>query len=659
MRRLEKLAGVVVAFVALVGVVLTVLGNGLAGLAAVVIVTLYSAFLVAQVLRVSRRHHRHSELLRTYVESSRESLTASLGVYEKGLANAQAEMSAQLSVSRAELLDGLAGTTSRIKATEETMQSAVLGGYDRAVSEVQEGLRTRLSETQDSMRLISEDSKSRIEASVKRSLTEVRHAQQLISQKVMAHQDGIRSLVDAVAKQQSSESSASSALRQEIEAIRSSLEADAGGASIGDVARSVSELACSVDAMQDGLTLIQSRIDGVAEEKTVWVGEAERLSRNFRPAVDYSVGDIADRLESLREKAGEPIEEIDLRGPIDAHFEGRARVWRLVRSIHASSTLTEEQREAFLSIVYPVLGAGDVKQEFVLEIDKYGIGVSFRSQMVRLLLLKQRLLKYGYELSPRLNDKVADHTFARMLGVATPKVRARHVSIEDLVVTPGTIIKPSVGEDSVGVFFVRSDSSLMSIRNRRIFRSAEDAFKALSRSHGSLNASTWIVEDAVLGEDRLPARDLKVYMFYGRLAMFIEISRGTREGGGNITYTYDADGRPIRYRATDSMPDHEVGVPDRVVEMARRISSASPMPFLRVDFLLGADGPVLGEITPHPGGIYAGDADDLMDRRLGELFLDADARLTVDLLNGKSFSDYFSAYPARVDSDQNGETDQS
>src|SRR5699024_12457653 len=69
-----------------------------------------------------------------------------------------------------------------------------------------------------------------------------------------------------------------------------------------------------------------------------------------------------------------------------------------------------------------------------------------------------------------------------------------------------------------------------------------------------------------------------------------------------------------------------------------RSSSEIPVPFLRIDFLRGEDGLIFGEFTPKPGNYD--EFDERTDQLLGDYFLDAEARLVDDLLNGKQFGAY-------------------
>src|SRR5699024_5634903 len=118
----------------------------------------------------------------------------------------------------------------------------------------------------------------------------------------------------------------------------------------------------------------------------------------------------------------------------------------------------------------------------------------------------------------------------------------------------------------------------------------------------------------------------KAFMFYGEPVVFREILRGARGGGpqGNLFANYDGAGRTIKFRPRDDELEGR-GVPDVVRKYVERLSLAVPTPFLRIDMLVGANDCYLGEITPHPGGTYAGDLYDEMDKLMGAKFHEAEA----------------------------------
>lgn len=122
-----------------------------------------------------------------------------------------------------------------------------------------------------------------------------------------------------------------------------------------------------------------------------------------------------------------------------------------------------------------------------------------------------------------------------------------------------------------------------------------------------------------------------------------EIKRDPFNADGNEYFYHRPSGGEFRMNGARTRLKTS-GFPKILLEYAQRISLASPVPFLRIDFLSAQNQVVLGEITPHPGGTYAGQLFDEADKELGQMYYEAEARLYLDLLSGKKFSDYFDCY---------------
>lgn len=325
------------------------------------------------------------------------------------------------------------------------------------------------------------------------------------------------------------------------------------------------------------------------------------------------------------------------------HEDALTDLWRLIRDVKRDTSLNASTRRNYLTALYSPLSTKDLRGFFVSDSNKYDIGVSFRSSIGNMRRFKSRLRSYGWELAPGTNSKVRDREFGQRLGLRVPETYARNVVLEDLPILANTIVKPMSGAGAKGVMYVDASRRLHSVQSGRAYDSFSEA-SAEMRSANRLGLPTrWLAEEAVLSANGEPANDMKVYMFYGEPGIYLEIARRAGARGQDLYAVHDATHRSISLGPKVSSFEGN-GVPDDVLEKARRISLASPVPFLRVDFHMGATECVLGEITPHPGGTYAGDLHDDVDRRLGELFIEAEARLFVDMLGGKAFEVYQEVY---------------
>lgn len=514
--------------------------------------------------------------------------------------------------------------------------------------------------------------------------------QQVATQKLVAQQDGLRRVVDLVRLGLRDLGSSVSGIDGQIGVLRSridggaardELEAVAGtialhrdesarltaqvaslqkevddalprvatADALAEVTTSITELGIVVDDQLHGaharLGLLTENAQ-VLSQQVLDIGErVAEFELHCGQAVMPSMVEVGERIDTLRHQddAKGAVQSTDVDVTVAAHRATLDRLRNVLHEVRTSEALPGGERERMLGSLYSGLGMQDVAQEDVLDVGDYGVGVSFRAQMVRLMHLKENLAARGYEVSPRENDKMRDREFAEALGIPTPSLLFRDVLTGDVKVTPNSIIKPVKGESSRGVFFVRSDARLVSLKTRNVYLTFEEAAAEYARWPGADAEPRWIGEKAVLDRDGKPARDIKVFMFYGKVGLYREVLRLGEGDGRPVTAAYGPDGRRIAYRSNDD-PDRDAAIPPEVAELAEKISLASPVPFLRVDFLVGSEGPVLGEITPHPGGIYAGDAYEDVDRVLGRMFLDADARLTIDHLQGKDFGVYLQAY---------------
>jgi TupA-like ATPgrasp len=257
---------------------------------------------------------------------------------------------------------------------------------------------------------------------------------------------------------------------------------------------------------------------------------------------------------------------------------------------------------------------------------------------------KQRLAAEGFKIASGANPKEKDRAFAESLGFPVPATLAAGLRLAELSPEPGTIIKPVRGSTSRGVFFVDGRGRLHSLRTQAVYPSLAAAMVEIDEVRSKISADDWMVEQAVLGPDGGPANDIKVHVFYGVVGTTLEVAHGAGPERKDLFCYYDEDLRPIDIGRKYIQLFEGTGVPAAALERAVEMSLASPTPFLRFDFYKGVDDVYLGEITPHPGASHAGHISPRYDRQLGELFLDAHARLTADLLRGKTFPEYFRAY---------------
>lgn len=236
-----------------------------------------------------------------------------------------------------------------------------------------------------------------------------------------------------------------------------------------------------------------------------------------------------------------------------------------------------------------------------------------------------------------INDKDAAHEWADGLGIPRPALIGRypHIGLVRWAELPDEVaLKPVKGSSGHGIFLLRRQGqgwrevkgghALTAEAVERRYRSLVD--------RGSVSPSV-VAEELVVDPARpgLPPVDWKFYTFFGRVGLVL--AKAPQLGGRERATgwrAYDGDWTDLGAAYRGHRLDRSIRVPehaDELLDLARRISSAVPRAFLRVDLYDGRSGPVFGEITPQPGGHQY--FRPRVDRMLGECWEEAEARLLV------------------------------
>lgn len=273
---------------------------------------------------------------------------------------------------------------------------------------------------------------------------------------------------------------------------------------------------------------------------------------------------------------------------------------------------------------------------------KYGgLGpISSFKAMLTARTRKQQLAGREFCHEWALNDKRGAYRFLDILGIRRPKIDSRSYSIDSLDFQEMVAIKPSSGVASRGVYLVYAHDDILDVKKSKKIGSYEEMKECMRADleNKVVGKDEWIVEELILGDTsrKTPSTDLKFLCFYGEVALVREISRYPKV----LDCWWDANGNLVE---TGQQLDKKnklkgLGVSESQITLVSEISKEVPAPFLRIDFLLSDNKLVFGEFTPRPGS-YA-EFDHETDRLLGDYFLDAEARLVGDLLNGKAFKAY-------------------
>lgn len=237
-----------------------------------------------------------------------------------------------------------------------------------------------------------------------------------------------------------------------------------------------------------------------------------------------------------------------------------------------------------------------------------------------------------------LDDKQHAYSFVNHLNIATPTVEHAVYSLETIPYMNEIVIKPADGAGARGVYLVHTEEDIYDVKNTKGLSSWSQLLENMQKDlyTGAVSEDKWIVEPLVYENraEKIPARDMKFYCFYGKVGIILEIVRDPEIR----QCWWSVDGDRLKTGKYEESLFHGLGVTEEQIQVAEQLSSEIPVPFIRIDFLLGEEGLVFGEFTPKPGNYDEFNQE--TDQFLGDYFLDAEARLVDDLLQGKQFLAY-------------------
>lgn len=360
-------------------------------------------------------------------------------------------------------------------------------------------------------------------------------------------------------------------------------------------------------------------------------------------------GDLHDLLDEIRAEQEVDLEK--LQGILTRFPEVAGQYYELLTEIEvaARKTVSRERMRDIYPVITEALGRDGLGHGVMYRAKKHGASLegvaSFRSSVS--LMARRRQLSRHFGPETFVTDKLRGEKFARNLGLPTALAYDEVFTAETLPIVPGTVIKPRGELGSRGVFILGEDSTIYDVQKSQYVGDEEQVREIIAalvtdepseklRGRGRVGRDEWIVERAIFDsqDGSLPARDLKFFVFYGKVAAVLEIMRFPEK-----RYCWwDAYGNRVKTGIYDEYDWAGEGVTDAELAVAASVSSEIPGPFMRLDFLRGRDGLILGEFSGGVGEYHKFNT--RWDQHLGELFLDAEGRLTSDLLTGKRFEAY-------------------
>lgn len=261
---------------------------------------------------------------------------------------------------------------------------------------------------------------------------------------------------------------------------------------------------------------------------------------------------------------------------------------------------------------------------------------SFAYKTREMQRIRGRMRDLGTKDPAYLIDAKDDaHAWARELGFRTARMYAVLPSVEvvDWAGLPDEVaLKPARATSGAGVHLLRREGDRWRELGSGRSLSPDDivaGYRRLERA-GSVSPEVLLEElvvDPTCPDD--PPIDYKVMTFYGEVGL-IEVKRRRRGARGGCWKVFDSSWRSLKNPFNDYVTDESISPPvhaDGILDLASRVSLAVPRPYLRIDLYEDAAGPLLGEVTPEPGGDL--DIRPDVDAHLGALWEEAEVRLRV------------------------------
>lgn len=254
------------------------------------------------------------------------------------------------------------------------------------------------------------------------------------------------------------------------------------------------------------------------------------------------------------------------------------------------------------------------------------IGYSFRT------CVTNAILRSKVPGSNRILDGFSKRNTADFLsqnGYSIPVIYEYDVKLENVLNYERCIIKPIRGANSRGIF-IKDEKGYLDLGDKQLLTDYE-SFEKKYKSYSNLGI---IIEELIADHDsNESARDVKIYSFYGKAPIALEIVRRDKR---NYHCYYDENLNIINdCLARDRDFFEGEGFDKEIFDVAREISCLIPLPFIRIDFLVTNKYYKLGELTHMPG--YYSRFNHYYDKNLGKEYLSAENRLIRDLLQGKGF----------------------
>ncbi|WP_342024276.1 ATP-grasp fold amidoligase family protein [Arthrobacter citreus] len=252
----------------------------------------------------------------------------------------------------------------------------------------------------------------------------------------------------------------------------------------------------------------------------------------------------------------------------------------------------------------------------------------------------------------RIGDKKLIRQFCDLIGVRTPAVHFRGLQrdLRTFDFPSEFVLKPAFASTSIGVMLLARDegATFKNLINGDIIHLdtiLETCKDIASRYYDDPGVGDFIVEELLRDENgSTPPQDIRFYAFQGEIGMILKEDH--LSGSAAQAMYFDGEFLPFpdvkhRYSVAEKAKQLEAIVEAKtptnwkqLLEVAKRVSTAVPTAFCRVDLYDTPTGVVLGEVTFFPGTFYYRDRKIMSQseaERLGRMWDEAADRLSGSL----------------------------
>lgn len=241
----------------------------------------------------------------------------------------------------------------------------------------------------------------------------------------------------------------------------------------------------------------------------------------------------------------------------------------------------------------------------------------------------------------QLPFKLRNYRLAASHGIAVPEIYAAWTTVDeiDLSGLPDEfVVKSDGGAGGHGVLPLRRDGedryTLVSTDRVMTSEDVRERLRGISTLSGP-----YFAEELLHGVDGGAAipEDVKIFAFYGEIGQVLLRHMDEHANLRRASYRFvDEHGADLGDGVWDARLDRTIEPPSRLatmVDVAKHLSLAVGVPFVRVDLYETDRGVVLGELTRVPGGRpqYSAGHDAFM----GELYENGRWRLERDIVKGR------------------------